>query len=234
MVDGDRRDHRHRAVGDVGVVPGPAHADLDHGDVHRGVGEDREGHADEHLEERQRSRLACVDQVQVGLDLLVGLDEPLGGQRHPVQADPLGDGGQVRAGEQPGAQPAGAQQRLGHPGGRRLAVGAGQVDRPGRRAAGRRAARSGPGSGPGTGRWNARAGGPRWPARSPAAVRLRRRSRRRTGCCDHAWQPTARGLRPARPLAHAPLGDQSVTTAGRCHVLTGGLTGWLGSAPAGR
>src|SRR6185312_11424248 len=82
----------------------------------------------QHLEERQRSRLARVDQVEVGLDLLVRPDEPLGGQRHPVQADPLGDGGQVRAGEQPGAQPAGAQQGLGHPGGRRLAVGAGQVD----------------------------------------------------------------------------------------------------------
>ena len=123
----DRRDHGHRAVGHVGRVPPAAHADLDHRDVHRGVRERGEHHAGEHLEEGQRRGLLVVDQLDVGRDLLVELDEALGGQRHAVDADPLPHRDQVRRGEPPGAQPALAQQRLDHPGRRRLAVGAGDV-----------------------------------------------------------------------------------------------------------
>ena len=123
-----RRHHRHGAVGDVRAVPGAADADLDHSDVDRRVGEHGERHRGEHLEEGQRGRLALVHQGQVRQHLLVGVDEALGAERLAVHADPLPDRGQVRAGEQAGSQPAGAQQRLDHPGGGGLAVGPGDVD----------------------------------------------------------------------------------------------------------
>ena len=50
VVEGDRRDDRDDAVGDVGGVPAAAHADLDDGDVDGGVGERGVGDGDEHLE----------------------------------------------------------------------------------------------------------------------------------------------------------------------------------------
>src|SRR6266702_352186 len=128
VVDGDRGDHGHGSVGHVGVVPGAAHPDLDHGHVHRRVGERGERHRNQHLEERQRDRLAVVDQPHVGLDLGVDLDEPLGAQRLGVHADPLAHRDQVRAGEQPRAQAARVEQGLHHPRRRGLAVGPGHVD----------------------------------------------------------------------------------------------------------
>ena len=72
--------------------------------------------------------LAPVHHRRVRHDLLVQIDEALRVDRLAVQADPLAHGGQVRAGEQPGAQAAGAQQRVDHARGRRLAVRPGDVD----------------------------------------------------------------------------------------------------------
>ena len=84
--------------------------------------------AGQHLEEGQLAGLLPVDHGQVGGQLLVGGHEGLGGDGLPVHHDPFPDGGQVRAGEQAGAQAPGAQQALDHPGGRGLAVRAGDVD----------------------------------------------------------------------------------------------------------
>ena len=109
MIDGDRRHHRNGAVGHVGVVPGPAHADLKHADIHGRVGEHRERHADEHLKERQPDVVRLVDDVQIRLDLVVRGDEPLGVQRLPVDADALADRRQVRASEQARPQAARSQ-----------------------------------------------------------------------------------------------------------------------------
>jgi hypothetical protein len=75
--DGDPR------VGDVGGVPRAAHADLDDGDVDRGVGEQRVGHADHDLEEAHRDVAGGVDHLHVGRDVVVGLDEPLATRSTP-------------------------------------------------------------------------------------------------------------------------------------------------------
>ncbi len=128
VVQADRGDHGDGRVDDVGRVPAAAHADLDHGHVHRGVREGRVGHSGEHLEEGQPVLLGSVDHLHVRLDVVVRLDEPLGGDRRPVEADPLGDRLHVRAGVAPGAQLEGVQQGLDHAGRARLAVGAGDVD----------------------------------------------------------------------------------------------------------
>ena len=64
-------------VGDVGGVPGAAHADLDDRDVDRRVGEGGVGHRGEHLEERQPDVVPGVDQVEVGRHVVVRRDEPL-------------------------------------------------------------------------------------------------------------------------------------------------------------
>ena len=84
--------------------------------------------ADDGLEEAQRVGLGRVDQVRVRRDVVERADELLVGQRLAVDADPLVHPFQVRAGEAPRAQVEGAQQRVDHPAGRGLAVGAGQVD----------------------------------------------------------------------------------------------------------
>ena len=105
-----------------------AHADLDDGDVDRGVGEQRVGHADHDLEEAHRDLAGGVDHLHVGRDVVVGLDEALGAHRLAVQDDPLADRLQVRAGEAAHPQAEAAQQLVDHPRRRRLAVGAGDLD----------------------------------------------------------------------------------------------------------
>ncbi len=50
MIDADRGDHRDRGVDDVGGIPPPAHADLDHGDIDGRVGEGRERHRGQDFE----------------------------------------------------------------------------------------------------------------------------------------------------------------------------------------
>jgi hypothetical protein len=128
VIDRDRGDDRHHAVGDVGAVEPAAHADLEHDHVDRRVGEDREGHPGQHLEEGHRGRVPFVHQPHVREDLLVRRYEPLGVNRRAVDTDPLPDRHQVRAGEPAGPQAAAAQQRIDHPGRRRLAVGTRHVD----------------------------------------------------------------------------------------------------------
>ena len=59
VVEGDRGDHRDRAVGDVGRVPGAAEADLDHRHVHRRVGESGEGHPGERPRRRTGGPAGC-------------------------------------------------------------------------------------------------------------------------------------------------------------------------------
>jgi hypothetical protein len=69
-----------------------------------------------------------VDQIQVRRDLHVRLYEGLGRQRVAVEADPLGDRLQVRAGVAAHPKAEAAQDRVDHPRGGGLAVGAGDQD----------------------------------------------------------------------------------------------------------
>ncbi len=117
VVDCDRGDDRDHAVRDVGAVEPAAHADLKDYYIDRRVGEDREGHSGQDLEEGHRDRVPFVHQSDVRDDLLVRRDEPLSAYRRAVDADPLPDRDEVRAGEPAGPQAAAAQQRIGHPGG---------------------------------------------------------------------------------------------------------------------
>ena len=167
VVDADRGHHRDRPVRDVGGVPQAAHADLHDRDVDRRVRERGVRHPDDRLEEAQRVRLRGVDEVRVRRDVVEGADELRVGQRLAVDRDPLVDPLEVGAGEATRAQVERPQQGVDHPARGRLAVGAGQVDRPGRPAAGHRAAwRT-----PGCGRATARSGSP------ASATAARRRPR---------------------------------------------------------
>jgi hypothetical protein len=110
VVEVDRGDDGDAGVDDVGGVPGAAHADLDDGDVDRGVGEGRVGHAHHDLEEAHRVVAGGVDHLHVGRDVVVGLDEALGAHRLAVEHDPLAHRLQVRAGE---AGPPAGRSRAG-------------------------------------------------------------------------------------------------------------------------
>ena len=130
VVDRDRQHDGDVGVDHVGRVPAAAHPDLDDGDVDRRVGEGGVGHPDDRLEEAQRVVLLGVDEVRVRRDVVEGADEALVVERLAVDADPLAHPLEVRGGEAAGAQVERAQQRLDHPAGAGLAVGAGQVHRP--------------------------------------------------------------------------------------------------------
>ena len=132
VVDRHRRHHGDLAVGHVGRVPRATEPDLDDGDVHGGVGERRVGEDHRHHEEVQglaagRHR-AVVDELHHRLHLVVDLDQPLGVDRLATDGDPLAERVQVRRGEPTGRQAQRRQQRVDHPGRRRLAVGPGEVD----------------------------------------------------------------------------------------------------------
>ena len=137
MVQGDRGHDGDRRVEHVRRVPRPAHADLDGGDVDRRVGERGVGHRHEDLEERHprgaRGGTAGVDEVDVRDDVVVGRDEPVGRQGFPVDRDALAHLEEVGTGEAAGAQAVLAEQPLGHPGRRGLAVRPREVHRPERR-----------------------------------------------------------------------------------------------------
>ena len=82
VVDADRRDRLPTAASATLVASQvPPMPDLDDGGVDRGVGERRERHRGDELEERQRVPAGPVDDRGVRLDLVVDLDEPLLGQR---------------------------------------------------------------------------------------------------------------------------------------------------------
>ncbi len=119
------RHHRHLAVDDVGGVPGAAEPDLDHGDVHGHVGEPFEGDGVDDLEVAGpvgQQGLEVGDQGQDAVELVVG-------DGLAVPGDPLVEPLQIRAGVGPDREPRGHEQAGGDPGGRGLAVGAGDVDR---------------------------------------------------------------------------------------------------------
>ena len=85
--------------------------------------------ADDGLEEATAGGAASASTRWVyGATSLKARDELLVGQRLAVDADPLVHPLEVGAGEPAGAQVERAQQRVDHPAGRGLAVGAGQVD----------------------------------------------------------------------------------------------------------
>ncbi|CAB4707048.1 unannotated protein [freshwater metagenome] len=128
VVDRDRQHDGDRCVDDVGGVPRAAHADLDDGRIDGGVGEGREGHRHDRLEEGDRVRLVVVDQREERRHVVERTHEAFVAERLAVHADALGHPLDVRAGEAAGAQVEGAQQRIDHPARRGLAVGAGQVD----------------------------------------------------------------------------------------------------------
>ena len=129
MVHGDRREDGHLGVHHVGRVPGATHTDLDNGSVDRGISEGGVRHPDDGLEEGERVVVLLVDEMCVRRHVVERPDEGLLVEGFAVQADPLGHRLQVRAGEPAGAQPEGHDELLDHPGGRGLAVGAGEVDR---------------------------------------------------------------------------------------------------------
>ena len=132
MVERDRCEHGDLSVGDVRRVPFAAHADLQHRDVDRRVGEAGERQHGERFEEGQgllagRDELG-VDDQEVGTDVVPVLRECPVADRPAVDHDPLVDPDQVRAGEQAGAETVRPQDALDHPAGRGLAVRAGDVD----------------------------------------------------------------------------------------------------------
>ena len=132
MVEPDRRDDGHDAVGDVRRVPAAAEADLDDRHVDGRVGERGEGERRHHLEVRQGHASVGggvgVDDRDVGGDLLPGGQEAVRRDRLAVEADALAGVDEVRGREQAGPQAERAQQGLHHAGRGALAVRAGDVD----------------------------------------------------------------------------------------------------------
>jgi hypothetical protein len=128
VVEVDGSDDGHVPVDDVGGVPGAAHADLDDRHVHGRVREGGVRHAGQHLEEGEPVLLLGVDHLDVRPDVVVRLDEPLGGDRGAVEADALGDRLDVRGGVPARTQLEGTEECLDHAGGGGLAVGTGDVD----------------------------------------------------------------------------------------------------------
>ena len=115
VVDPHRGDDRHGRVGHVGDVPAAAEPDLEDRGVDRRVGERRERHRGDRLEERHRDVRRGVDEVDVGGHLRIDLDEPFGRQRSPVDRDALGHRLEMRAREAARAKSQPAKQRVDHP-----------------------------------------------------------------------------------------------------------------------
>ena len=149
--------------------------------------------------------------------------------RLAVAGDPLVDPGQVRTGVGPDGQAHGGQQGGDHGRRRALAVGAGDVDRPGRPSGGRRAARPASASGPATG-GSAGSASPtrsrcgRRARRAPRAGRRRSRGRGRT----RAWTPG--GTERVRTLRTRPGGCGSPWPA----AAAGTSVGWTLSSTTAR
>ena len=133
VVHADRRDHGDGRIDDIGGVPAPTEADFDDGHVDRGVGERGERHRRDHFElahRRATSRFRLlVDKLHERFDLAVGRHVLRRADRPAVDRYALDGGLQVRAGGAAGATVERGQQCIDHPGHRRLAVGARDVDR---------------------------------------------------------------------------------------------------------
>lgn len=132
VIHRDWSDHRDLPVGDIGGIPSATHADLDHRDIDRRVGEGGIGDGDQHLEiGHPRSALgkaARIDDLDDGDHLLIDLQEALDADRLTAEGDPFAQRMQMRRGEPAHAKSAGAQQTFGDPGGGGLAIGPGDVD----------------------------------------------------------------------------------------------------------
>ena len=133
VVEVDRGEHRHIPVRRVRGVPRPAHPDLEHQHVDRGVGERDEGQCGQQLEERQ-GLFARLDELRVHQPDERGHLVPRVGDgriehREPVDHDAFREALEVRAREKSRAQPVGAQQALDDAARARLAVGARDADK---------------------------------------------------------------------------------------------------------
>ena len=108
MIHGDGGDDGDIGIRHVRRVPDAAETDLDDCHVHRGIREGGEGHAGDDLEEREARTsvgfLLGVHHSHDGPDVLIHLDEALVADGFAVDADPLGDRLQMRAGVGPDAQ----------------------------------------------------------------------------------------------------------------------------------
>ena len=120
VIEIDRRDDGDRCLDDIGCVETTTHADLDDGHVDRCVGERRERHACNGLEERQPDVAVGIDEFEERRNLVVDLDEPLRAHRFAVDGDPLGDRFEMRAGVAAGAQVDASKQGIDHAGRRVL------------------------------------------------------------------------------------------------------------------
>ena len=132
MIQADRRDDRDGGIDDVGRVPPPTEAHLDDRDVDRGVGEGGERHRGDDFELAHRRPAGLVgllvDELDERFDLAVGVDVGRRADRLAVDGDAFHRGLQVRAGGAAGASMERGEQRVDHPGHRRLAVRAADVD----------------------------------------------------------------------------------------------------------
>src|SRR4051794_17461854 len=129
MVQADRGDDGDRRLQDIGRIPPPAEAHLHDGDLDRSIGERRECHRGQQLEERHRVVVPPVHQLGERRHVVVRRRKAGRVQRPAVESDPLSHGLEVRARVAPGTHAELTQQGVDHPSGRRLAVGAGDVDR---------------------------------------------------------------------------------------------------------
>jgi hypothetical protein len=123
VVERDVRQHRHRAVGDVGGVPAAQEPHLDDGGRDRLVREPAEGRRGQQLEVRRglvEQRLEAGQVAQHPGQVAVG-------DRLAVAGDPLVDRLEVGAREGADREVVGAQQRRDHAGHRALAVRPGDV-----------------------------------------------------------------------------------------------------------
>ena len=121
MVQGDGGDHRDPPVGDVGRVPGTAHAHLEHDGERSRLREGLERHGGHHLEERQRA-VAGLHLFQHRPEAGVHRGERVLVERDTIQDDAFPHGLQVGAGVAPHPQAGGPQQVVDRPRGGRLAV----------------------------------------------------------------------------------------------------------------
>ena len=132
MVEPDRGDDAHAAVGDICRVPRPAHADFDDGDIDRSIGKRGERHCCHHLEEGERDATIGdrpgIDEFHIGLDVVPRAGKPRRGDGLAVEADALTGIEQVGRGEQAGSKAELSQQRFDDAGRCRLAIRSGDVD----------------------------------------------------------------------------------------------------------
>jgi hypothetical protein len=129
VVVADRADQRDQRREHVHGVVAPAQADLHHRQLHAALGEPAQGQQQADVEGGGRAVGRRVESVEDGARARYQIDQLALRDRPAVHLDALAVGAEVRRGEQPGAQPGGAGDRLDHRGGAALALGAGHHHR---------------------------------------------------------------------------------------------------------